>query len=60
MVRAQSVRWERRRNYREAFMHARSDVSKIDPAAFKAVSALQVYVDQSGSTPQVEGVKAAA
>jgi AhpD family alkylhydroperoxidase len=29
-------------------MHPRIDVSKINPAAFKAVLALQTYVDQSG------------
>ena len=29
-------------------MHPRIDITKIDPAAFKAVSALQTYVDQSG------------
>jgi AhpD family alkylhydroperoxidase len=34
-------------------MHPRIDITKIDPAAFKAVSALQAYVDQSGLDPKL-------
>ena len=34
-------------------MHPRIDVTKVSPAAYQAVAALQAYVDQSGLDPKL-------
>jgi AhpD family alkylhydroperoxidase len=34
--------------FRESLMQQRIDATKVSPAAYKAVAALQTYVDQSG------------
>jgi hypothetical protein len=39
---------ERHNKSREVLMQQRIDATKVSPAAYKAVAALQAYVDQSG------------
>jgi AhpD family alkylhydroperoxidase len=40
-------------SYPEFLMQQRIDVTKVSPAAFQAVAALQSYVDQSGLDPKL-------